>query len=89
MAQSRTGRSLGFDEGHERPALGLHDRGRIGRAVFRQYVDHYGATIAGANEVNADRLNLEYLLRYDSVYRRWIQSELPSQRNGKTHSCAA
>ena len=78
MEPPSAGRSPALQGGHERrhaPPLGIHGCGRIGRAVFRQYVDDYCGRVAVVNDAHAGGENLAYLLRHDSIYGRWPRAE--------------
>src|SRR3989338_7672197 len=47
--------------------VAINGLGRIGRAFFRTASKHPGINIGAVNDLG-DRDNLEYLLKYDSVY---------------------
>jgi glyceraldehyde 3-phosphate dehydrogenase len=49
--------------------VAINGMGRIGRAVFRLIADHPSLRLVAVNDLMTPE-NLEYLLRFDSVYRR-------------------
>lgn len=51
-----------------KPRIGINGFGRIGRAVFRINQKYGLFDIAAVNDVNPDKRNIAYLLKYDTTY---------------------
>src|SRR5690606_23541892 len=54
------------------PRIAINGMGRIGRAALKILMDSEGVEIAAVNDV-IDADNLAYLLRYDTVYGRYVR----------------
>lgn len=54
--------------------IGINGFGRIGRAVTRKLMQSQEFELVVVNEIESDLLNLEYLLKFDSVYGRFAGS---------------
>ena len=48
--------------------VGINGIGRIGKAVFRQILDSPRLKVVAINDVNPDKANIAYQLKYDSQY---------------------
>ena len=48
--------------------VGLNGLGRIGRHLFKIFIDDPLIELAGINEINPDLDNWAYTLNYDSIY---------------------
>src|SRR3989344_3914848 len=62
--------------------IAINGFGRIGRTFFRQAFVHPDIEIVAVNDLG-DFANLAYLLKYDTVYRRWDKS-VESLANGSS-----
>lgn len=54
--------------------IGINGFGRIGRSVTRKIMQNKKFELLVVNDIESDLLNLEYLLKYDSVYGRFAGS---------------
>ena len=52
--------------------IGINGFGRIGRSVTRKIMQDPRFELVVVNEIESDLMNLEYLLKFDSVYGRFI-----------------
>ena len=48
--------------------VGLNGLGRIGRHLFKLFIDDKHIELVGINEINPDLNNWAYTLNYDSIY---------------------
>ncbi len=63
--------------------IAINGFGRIGRAFFRLAICRPEIEIVAINDL-ADLENLAYLLKYDSVYRRF-EKEIKIEKAGKNY----
>lgn len=64
--------------------IAINGFGRIGRMFFRVAFDSLELEIVAINDLS-DLENLIYLLKYDSVYRKWERETETRERNGQKY----
>ena len=61
--------------------IGINGFGRIGRAIFRLLLEKEGMDAVVINDINQDKNNLAYLLKYDSLHGT-LKQKVSSDKEG-------